>query len=82
MLTKKRSGLKPTTMNDLLFVRFNQDWCRRVIHITQFLNTVDERNLNSMGGHRWAWVAADGYGLGMGTNSKENVGLCSCVKWP
>jgi hypothetical protein len=26
-----------------------------------------------MGGHWWAWVAADGYGLGMGTNSKENV---------
>ena len=24
-LTKKRSGLKPTTMNDLLFVRSNQD---------------------------------------------------------
>ena len=24
-LTKKRSGLKPTTMNNLLFVRSNQD---------------------------------------------------------
>jgi hypothetical protein len=23
----------------------------------------------------WAWVAADGYSLGMGTNSKENVEL-------
>jgi hypothetical protein len=30
-----------------------------------------------MGGHGWAKVAADGHGLGMGTNSKENVGLCS-----
>jgi hypothetical protein len=29
-----------------------------------------------MGGHGWTWVVADGYGLGMGTNSKENVGLC------
>jgi hypothetical protein len=29
-----------------------------------------------MGGHGWAKVAADGYGVGMGTNSKENVGLC------
>jgi hypothetical protein len=33
-----------------------------------------------MGGHilcyGWAWVVVDGYGLGMGTNSKENVGLC------
>ena len=32
-----------------------------------------------MGGHiscyGWAWVDADDYGLGMGTNSKENVGL-------
>ena len=28
-----------------------------------------------MGGHGWKWVGADGYGLGMGTNSKENVGL-------
>jgi hypothetical protein len=33
-------------------------------------------NLNSMGGHGWAWVVVDGYGLGMGINSKENVGLC------
>ena len=27
----------------------------------------------------WAWVgivATNGYGLGMGTNLKENVGLC------
>ena len=23
----------------------------------------------------WAWVVADGYGMGMGTNLKENVGL-------
>ena len=23
----------------------------------------------------WAWVVADGYRLGMGTSSKENVGL-------
>ena len=33
-----------------------------------------------MGGHMscygWAWVVDDGYDLGMGTNSKENVGLC------
>ena len=29
-----------------------------------------------MGGHGWVWVGADGYGLGMGTNAKENVGLC------
>jgi hypothetical protein len=40
-----------------------------------------------MGGHMscygWAWVAADGYGLGMDTNSKENVGLCLGVRiWP
>jgi hypothetical protein len=53
----------------------------RVIHITRFLNTW--RNLNSMGGHGWThvmlWVGMGGhrygYGLGMGTNSKENVGL-------
>ena len=32
-----------------------------------------------MDGHGWAWVDADGYGLGMGTNSRENVGLCSQV---
>jgi hypothetical protein len=43
-LTKKRSGLKLVTMNNLLFVRSNQDL-----------------------------MYADG--LGMGTNSKENVGL-------
>jgi hypothetical protein len=30
---------------------------------------------HAMGGHGWAYVAIDGYGLGMGTNSKENVGL-------
>ena len=28
-----------------------------------------------MGGHGWTLVAADGYDVGMGTNSKENVGL-------
>jgi hypothetical protein len=38
-----------------------------------------------MGGLGWAWVTTDGYFLGMGTNSKENVGLCyvvraSCIK--
>ena len=32
---------------------------------------------HAMGEHGWAWVAVDGYGLGMGTNSKENVRLCS-----
>jgi hypothetical protein len=30
---------------------------------------------HAMGGHGWAWVVADGYGMGMGTNLKENVGL-------
>ena len=60
-------------------------WCRRVIHITQFLSTWAQ--FNSMGGHGWAhimlWmgmgehmVADDGYGMGMGSDSKENVGLC------
>jgi hypothetical protein len=34
-----------------------------------------------MGGHEWAHVAADGYGLGMGTNLKENVGLCHALTW-
>jgi hypothetical protein len=34
----------------------------------------------ALGGLGWAEVAADGYGLGMGTNSKENVGLCYLVK--
>jgi hypothetical protein len=29
-----------------------------------------------MGGHGWAEVADDDYGLGMSTNLKENVGLC------
>ena len=29
-----------------------------------------------MGGRGWAYVLVDGYGMGMGTNSKENVGLC------
>ena len=33
---------------------------------------------HAMGGHGWAYVVVDGYGLGMGTNSKENVGLC-CI---
>ena len=28
-----------------------------------------------MDGHEWAHVDVDGYGMGMGTNSKENVGL-------
>jgi len=28
-----------------------------------------------MGGHGWTWVVVNDYGLGMGTNSKENVGL-------
>ena len=30
---------------------------------------------HAMGGRGWAWVVADGYGLGMDTNSKENVRL-------
>jgi hypothetical protein len=32
---------------------------------------------HALGGHGWASIAADGYGygLGMGTNLKENVGL-------
>jgi hypothetical protein len=38
-LTKKRSGLKPTTMNDLYLSDPTKSWCRRVIHITHFLNT-------------------------------------------
>ena len=25
--------------------------------------------------HGWTWVAVDGYGMGMGTNSKKNVGI-------
>jgi hypothetical protein len=36
-LTKNRSGSKPTILNDLLFVRSNQDWCRRTHYI--ILNT-------------------------------------------
>ena len=32
---------------------------------------------HAMDGHGWAWVNGDGYGLGMGTNLKENVGLYS-----
>jgi hypothetical protein len=33
---------------------------------------------HAMAGHGWIDVHADGYGygLGMDTNSKENVGLC------
>ena len=31
----------------------------------------------STGGHGWAQVDVNGYGLDMGTNSKENVGLYS-----
>jgi hypothetical protein len=31
---------------------------------------------HAMAGHGWIDVDADGYGLGMDTNSKENVGLC------
>ena len=38
-LTKKRSGLKPTTMNDLYLSNPTKTWCRRVMHIRQFLNT-------------------------------------------
>ena len=35
-----------------------------------------------MGGHGWAQVAADGCGLGMGTNSKENAGAIQlCLVW-
>ena len=30
---------------------------------------------HTMGEHGWALIVVDGYGLGMGTNSKENVGL-------
>ena len=37
-ITNKRSGLKPTIVNNLLFER-TLTWCRRIIHITQFLNT-------------------------------------------
>ena len=29
---------------------------------------------HAMGGHGWAHVVVDGYGLGMGTNSKEMLG--------
>ena len=30
---------------------------------------------HAMGGHGWILVTTDGYGLGLGSNLKENVGL-------
>jgi len=42
---------KPSTMNDVLFVRSTKTWCRRVIHITQFLNTHAQFKY-----HGWAHV--------------------------
>jgi hypothetical protein len=30
---------------------------------------------HAMGVHGWAYIVTNGYGLGMATNSKENVGL-------
>ena len=38
MLTKKRSGLKPSIVNDLYLSDINKTWCRRGMHITQILN--------------------------------------------
>ena len=74
--------VKPMTMNDLLFVRSNQDLVQA--GITLFFNTWAQfeqhgwtwmSTCHAMGGHGWAQVDADGYGLGMDTNSNENVGL-------
>ena len=33
-----------------------------------------------MGGHGWAYVVADGYGMGMGTNLKEMLGSTSYLR--
>jgi hypothetical protein len=38
-LTKMRSELKPAIVNDILLADPTKTWCRRIIHITQFLNT-------------------------------------------
>ena len=38
-LTKKCSRLMPTTMNDLYLFDPTKTWCRRVMHMRQFLNT-------------------------------------------
>jgi hypothetical protein len=73
-LTKNRSGLKPSTVNDLLFVQSNQDLmyaCNKHYTIFEYMGAL--------------WIAWVGIGRcwwlwsGMGTNSKENVGLWSCL---
>ena len=72
-LQQGTSSVKPPIVEEeALFVRSNQDLVQAGnTHYTIF------GYMSAICGHGWAQVAADGYDMGMGTNSKENVGLCS-----